>query len=435
MGLLRDLECKLFHRSPIVDCNNRQKYPLKSLEELQFMNDYLGANWDKICVFPFVQITDNDKYIEIYVWEKFLCPKPFVRFILHEGERLTDEEEELYLEYFCSDEEISEFSVDAKLWERFNAAVTSAFPQWHYLSYNDSSIGLALLHLYYASHRSGPREILYKANLELIGHELEKLSSYFNILGTTPSDIVGKNAPIRFLRMMNRPNFLCYYLENCTICLQVYRQYAGYIGEHFPTSGQWAYLTHLYQKQDAFEELSFSRSIYNRLASVDGEFSESEEIAYYYGEYYSVCTQFIRDKRIRIPPAERVIRVMKLLDRMDESIETYCELIPNYQARKELEHDLYEYSEEKFSVVLPADPYDMCEEAITQSNCLLEYIEPHADRETTILFVRENTDPTKPFVTMEVVNGEVEQVYGACNTLPSIEVYEFLMRFCKVKSL
>ena len=435
MGLLRDLECKLFHRSPIVDCNNRQKYPLKSVEELQFMNDYLCANWDKICVFPFVQITDNDKYIEIYVWEKFLCPKPFVRFILHEGERLPDEEEELYLKYFCSDEETSKFSVDAELWERFNAAVVSAFPQWHYSSCDVMSIDMALLHIYYASHRSGPREILFKANLDVIAQNIEGLTSYVNIIGTTPSEILGGNASIRFLRMMNRPNFAGYFLRNSELCIQVYNEFSGYIGVQYPSTGQWAYLINLYQKRDAFTELSFSRTIYNRLQALDGEIKDSLVVAYKFSLYYKVCTILKREKGFRIPSSETLFNVMGKIDWLGQYLMPCLETFSDYRKRKEFEHDMYEYSEEKYSVIFPDSPYDMCVEAIAQSNCLKDYIRPHARKKTTILFVRKNSDSTMPFVTIEIRNGKVNQVYAAYNKLPNIEVYEFLIRYCKVKRI
>ena len=47
----------------------------------------------------------------------------------------------------------------------FEHIVRRNFPEWHYAEYDKDEIGNALSHLYFASHRSGIREILYKAGL------------------------------------------------------------------------------------------------------------------------------------------------------------------------------------------------------------------------------------------------------------------------------
>ena len=65
------------------------------------------------------------------------------------------------------------------------------FPYLNYCGYEDP--GKAIEHIYYASHRSGPKEILYKAGLSNIAYDLE-IMEHYNFIGRTPSEIVGHNA-------------------------------------------------------------------------------------------------------------------------------------------------------------------------------------------------------------------------------------------------
>lgn len=122
---------------------------------------------------------------------------------------------------------------------------------------------------------------------------------------------------------------------------------------------------------------------------------------------------------------------------MLERLECYLEykntdIDEAFRERKQKCQDEYEYGNEKYQILMPETAFEMCEEAIRQDNCLMGYIEEHAIGDTTILFVREKKRLEKSFVTIEVKNHQVTQVYAACNALPSIEVYEFLVEYgCK----
>ena len=81
--------------------------------------------------------------------------------------------------------------------------------------------------------------------------------------------------------------------------------------------------------------------------------------------------------------------------------------------------------------IMPESSIDMCKEAISQGNCLMEYLEDHASGETTILFIRRSENPSLSFVTMEVKDWIVKQVYGKYNSIPSREVLEFLKEYSR----
>ena len=84
---------------------------------------------------------------------------------------------------------------------------------------------------------------------------------------------------------------------------------------------------------------------------------------------------------------------------------------------------------------MPQDGVDMCIEAIHQRNCLMDYIELYAAGNTTILFLRRKMNPDDSFVTIEVSNNVICQLYAKYNTLPDKKVYMFLETYSKIKGL
>ena len=72
---------------------------------------------------------------------------------------------------------------------------------------------------------------------------------------------------------------------------------------------------------------------------------------------------------------------------------------------------------------------------IHQRNCLMDYIELHATGNTTILFLRKKMNPDDSFVTIEVSNNTICQLYAKYNTLPDKKVYMFLETYSKIKGL
>ena len=76
----------------------------------------------------------------------------------------------------------------------FNDDIIRYFPQWNFHEYEACDIAEALEHIYYASHISGPKEVLYKAGLSNLAYHLHEFESY-NAIGTTPGEIIGQDIP------------------------------------------------------------------------------------------------------------------------------------------------------------------------------------------------------------------------------------------------
>ncbi len=97
-----------------------------------------------------------------------------------------------------------------------------------------------------------------------------------------------------------------------------------------------------------------------------------------------------------------------------------------------------EYVGDKYKIVIPRSRRDMVIEADQQSNCLRTYISRFFNCETKICFLR-MTDKKKEndsLVTIEVDNNNiVRQVKGSCNSVPGIEIWEFVTKWEQEKGL
>ena len=104
-----------------------------------------------------------------------------------------------------------------------------------------------------------------------------------------------------------------------------------------------------------------------------------------------------------------------------------------YDHAKELE-----YAGDKYKIVIPSSARDMISEADHQHNCLRTYISRFFRCETKICFLR-MTDKKKEndsLVTIEVDNSNiVRQVKGSYNSVPGIEIWEFVTKWEQEKGL
>ena len=244
MDAARILERNMF-RCEEVDSTDYSMFPLASEEEFACMESQAMDN-SIVHIFPFVRTSEAGDYIEIYVFDIMLYPiSCFRRFIISEGLRMPEEEEEAFFAYAkektdCSEDAEEEF-------RSFADKVCDVFPHWHFRPYSIRCKERALHHMYFASHRSGPRETLYKAGLWNIAFKLDEISSY-NLIGSSPTDIF--DVPFNLLRILNKPLLVENLFEQDKLeqAVNVYRTYSSIIGNTLPSSGQWKYLEEQMQR-------------------------------------------------------------------------------------------------------------------------------------------------------------------------------------------
>lgn len=90
----------------------------------------------------------------------------------------------------------------------------------------------------------------------------------------------------------------------------------------------------------------------------------------------------------------------------------------------------YEYSHNGLLLVAPRDISDLVKEGKTLKHCVgrMGYDKKMANNEIVIMFVRQESDPTMPYVTIEfnLKDLELKQSYGKSNSKPTAEVITFV---------
>ena len=98
---------------------------------------------------------------------------------------------------------------------------------------------------------------------------------------------------------------------------------------------------------------------------------------------------------------------------------------------KELQNYVYQY---RGLIIRPAASYsELLKEGNVLQHCVARYGERYAEGNTIILFIRQVDTPKKPYFTVEVTNGDIQQVRGLKNCNPGGKVKAFVEAFKKAK--
>ncbi len=414
---------RMISRCPEVDCDDLERYPLASRGEFFEMERELF--FSHVCFFDRIR-DDGSRYIEIYIWDPGMFDgEDYGRFIIEEGMCLPEDREKELIRYarggrgilLASDNEMRHLS----------DVLREYFPYLNYCGYEEP--GKVIEHIYYASHRSGPKEILYKAGLDNIAFDLEIMETY-NFIGRTPSEIVGHNAPLRLLRILNQDGFQRYYTseEMLRKSIDIYSHFAGAIGDGYPNIHQWHYLEGLFD-QGLFGAKDFDRDLYKDLKRAVIARVSSQRLEGYFS---------IIDTLRKLGLKEELKRFLSRPDhyKMHVGGRVRDPLIAEmFDLRAKNEAAFYEYTDGIYFIRYPKTPMEIALEACALCNCLAGYIRRHAEGDTTILFIRKCSSPDMSFAAMEVDGCEVVQARARFNTNPGDEVMKFVEEFAKAKGL
>ena len=191
-------------------------YQLVSEEELNIMKQMNRNSSSGQSCFPFVRQTEQgETYFDIYFWNEMI-EGDFRRFVIRKGYRMQEQDEES----FCDFSSRQEIEVSMEHLQKVVSACQEFFPDIHLVIYEE--LLHTISHLYFALHRSGPMELLYKVNLDYLAEVLRNTDEY-NLLATTPSAMFD-DIPIRMLRILNDP-WWAQYLTDRNIRKQIKKQY------------------------------------------------------------------------------------------------------------------------------------------------------------------------------------------------------------------
>jgi hypothetical protein len=96
----------------------------------------------------------------------------------------------------------------------------------------------------------------------------------------------------------------------------------------------------------------------------------------------------------------------------------------------------YEFEADDMIVIVPKTPQEVIEEANAQNNCLRSYVERVKRGDTVVAFVRRKSEPEKTFLSAEILNGELIQLKGWCNSNPRTpEIVKFMKAWAKERDI
>lgn len=367
---------------------------------------------------------ENQPYIDIYFFNPNIFMNELVRLVWKKGYRMDNDTETEFIgvcRQYC-------MRIDAQIFADFQQDVKEVFPECNIREYELTDINKYLDNLYFTLHKSGTREILYKSHLENIAFHLFEIENY-NLLGQSPTDIF--DLPINLLKIMNQKSMVDM-IATEDLRRKAYETYVKFrdfldIKKLLPNYSQWRYLEE-YRKFSDDEHAEFNKILYKRMGEIqnDSDFLLYKKYMQIAGRLGKLCPYK------KIPTSSTIYGKLNNLERLEEITKKR----DVFDLGIKHNHDrFFEYEDEQYIVMLPESSYEIFLEGLSQNSCLSNYIERVAVGKTKILFLRRRTDPTKSFVTMEVSNGKIVQALTKYNATPSIDVFKFLNKYAKEKSI
>lgn len=395
---------------------NNDLFPLMDSECMEYMYEQCTSLPEYILVYPYIRKQVNGKpYFDIYFFatvDRDLAD--YYRIVIEPGKRLPSEQEEALL-WFCRRPFLAVSDYDFYL---FNDLVNAKCPELHYPEYESEKIGEAIEYLYFASHKN-LLEILYKASLDVIAKNIINISG-INYIGTTPSDIIA-GIPIRLLKIFNNENMVGNLFEDNSQneTVEIYRKLGGYLKKNdSPNAVQWKYLEKVF-----YGDMPFIRKVYVELI-----LAHREKYIDDYNEYLKLKDQ-VSDyyPYSGIPKINEISRVRSSMENIIDMIADEDEI--NIKLALITNKLSYQYSDDKYEVIVPRTLKEFTREAASQHNCLLDYIDSVLNGTTTIIFVRDKSKIHKSLVTIEIFENRISQALGACNRELKLDELDFVDRF------
>lgn len=410
---MSEIERGIFGCPSIDEQTIEKEYPGPSDDDLLLMS--LGENVN----YPFFQQVygkvkwnaKGEDYIEIIFYNEQFCEGKYRRFIIQKGYCMTELDELEFLDYIRNEY----LEIDYSNFVYLQEDISEYMPDAHLRVYNPEEIGRYLERVYYSSFRNGAREILFKAGLEQVAFLIDSIDSY-NLIGSTPESIL--DLPINLIRLFER-EAMFEYLCNPVLrekAKEIYVGFSDYFGKNGPNRFQWMYL-------EEFKDIS------------DGKFSKK----YYrylngciYEAQFDLFKEFIRLSEVlgdrnpyrKIPKIKDIdvaVSNMKL-------IKTYLVDNCDYDTKIALYNGPcgYEFEDETYKVIVPMTVKEFVDEAIQQDNCVASFIAAVASGRTHIVFIRKKEAVLKSYITVEILNNQIEQAKCRFNVIPSRKDFEFI---------
>lgn len=151
-----------------------------------------------------------------------------------------------------------------------------------------------------------------------------------------------------------------------------------------------------------------------------------QDIVTEYQDYLEMCDSLEYDMKNSFVLYPKDLQ--KSHDRMQKrfKIKENEQLLKNFKNAVQDAKKYMKFESNGMKIVVPATPGELAAEGNALHHCVGRYTNSVAKKECMILFLRQCTDETKPFYTIEVRGREIIQVRGVGNSLPTPEVQSFI---------
>ena len=397
-------------------------YRMPSQDELLYMWNVWFRNMGRPRLFIRTSEKGERLILELYFWD-LMKYDGVKRIVVEPGRQLDEQTEDLFLA-ICGRNDLTFSSRNIN---RVRDLCSGRYPQIHLPEYKKQP-GRLLLHVYFATWRSGPMEILYKANLAYMTETLYEMDEY-DMIASSPKDLMG-GIPVRLLRMLNNAWGKNYLLteEKRREVLAVYTRFSSHLEEGVPlTARKFRYLKFCMEENMEWDRRSFC--FVEKFEDMDSFYKYldylvlREKLKKYMD--FPVSCRSVPDMMQAIYRAAELNHVLKRRNRY------------NYHFWQQYgENSSLCYEDEENIILLPQTVDDMIQEAKEQKNCLIEYIRRVANAETVVCFWRKRRAPKRSYITLEISKGEILQAYGRCNRRLTEDEKEWLAKvYCPEKEL
>lgn len=180
------------------------------------------------------------------------------------------------------------------------------------------------------------------------------------------------------------------------------------------------------------------RKIFSYIKKINENLSNEEII--YYVDYIHIIT---RDSENRFTPLFGwKIKLKDIKQKHDEVLtlkniykkDSYDKLKPEFDKQK-MRWEKYLYSDDRYKIVYPNEPYDFYVEGEKLHHCVDTYVDSVISGKTDIVFIRKVENPDTPFYTMEICNNKIVQCSGFGNCSIDEELMSFIKNFAKTKEI
>ena len=141
----------------------------------------------------------------------------------------------------------------------------------------------------------------------------------------------------------------------------------------------------------------------------------------------NVKPSHIKQEHDRLVLFSRICKDKKYIRKFNPLIE---------KIRDDKNRDKYEYTDGKYSIILPKNAEDIIREGIILGHCVgrVGYIEKMAKGDSTIVFLRKNSNTENPFFTIEITHHCIKQCFSLHDSYnKDPEVRDFLLRYAREK--